>query len=189
MGENVIDDETAAAALAFAHAPVGLALTRNRVIDRCNARFCETFGYAASELQGRSLAVLYPSNEEFLRIGEIGLERMRASGRYADERIMQRRDGSLFWCRVRGQSLTPEDPFARAVWSFADISESRPVVDLTARERQVAALLAAGQTSKEIARLLELSPRTAEAHRARLQTKLGARNTAELVARLSGLPL
>lgn len=177
------------AALAFDHAPVGLALTRDRVIERCNVRFCETFGYPAEALTGRSLAVLYPSDEEFLRIGEIGLERMRATGRYADERIMRRRDGALFWCRVRGQSLTPDAPFARAVWSFADLSESRPVADLTARERQVAGLLAEGRTSKEIARLLELSPRTAEAHRARLQAKLGARNTAELVARLTGLPL
>jgi PAS domain S-box-containing protein len=179
----------AAAILAFAHAPIGLAVTRDRVIERCNARFCETFGYAEHELPRRSLALLYPSHEEFLSIGEIGMRRMRATGRYGDERIMQRRDGSLFWCRVRGQSLTPETPFERAVWSFADISESRPLVDLTARERQVAALLAEGQTSKEIARALDLSPRTAEAHRAKLQSKLGARNTAELVARLTGLPM
>ncbi|WP_295537185.1 LuxR C-terminal-related transcriptional regulator [uncultured Thioclava sp.] len=187
MNKDAMDVE--AAVLAFTHAPIGLAVTRDRVIERCNARFCETFGYAECELPRRSLALLYPSHEEFLRIGEIGMRRMRATGRYADERIMQRRDGSLFWCRVRGQSLTPETPFERAVWSFADISESRPVVDLTARERQVAALLAEGRTSKEIARTLDLSPRTAEAHRAKLQAKLGARNTAELVARLTGLPM
>ncbi|MEO1949137.1 PAS and helix-turn-helix domain-containing protein [Thioclava sp.] len=188
MEQDLLDSDEMAL-LAFEHAPVGLAVTRDRVIERCNARFCESFGYRQDELPQRSLAVLYPSQEEFLRIGEIGLRRMRETGRYADERIMQRRDGSLFWCRVRGQSLTPADPFARAVWSFADLSELRPVVDLTARERQVAALLAEGQTNKEIARVLELSPRTAEAHRARLQAKLGARNTAELVARLTGLPL
>ncbi len=184
-----MEQEAGVAALAFTYAPIGLALTRDRVIEHCNARFCETFGYAAKDVAGRSLAFLYPSDEEFQRIGEIGLARMRATGRYADERIMQRRDRSLFWCRVRGQSLTPEMPFARAVWSFADISDSRPVVAFTPRERQVAALLAEGQTSKEIARLLKLSPRTAEAHRDRLKAKLGARNTAELVARLTGLPL
>ncbi|TNF16066.1 MAG: PAS and helix-turn-helix domain-containing protein [Rhodobacteraceae bacterium] len=182
-------EEAEAAALAFEHAPVGLALTCDRVIERCNARFCETFGYGAEELAGRSLAALYPSAEEFQRIGEIGQQKMLDTGRYADERIMQRRDGGLFWCRVRGQSLTPDDPFTRAIWSFADISESRPVVDLTVRERQVAAFLAEGRTNKEIARLLNLSPRTAEAHRARLQAKLGARNATELVARLTGLPV
>jgi len=173
----------------FEHAPVGLVLSRNRVIETCNARFCETFGYPAEALVGASLQILYPSTEEFLRIGAIGLARMRATGRYGDERIMRRRNGALFWCRVQGQCLTPEEPFARAVWAFEDLSDTRPMVDLTARERQVAALLAEGHTSKEIARLLALSPRTAEAHRARLLAKFGARNTAELVARLSGLPM
>jgi PAS domain S-box-containing protein len=175
--------------IGFEHAPVGLIVSRHRVIEVCNARFCEIFGYRREELQGSSLARLYPSTEEFQRIGIIGLERMRGSGRYVDERIMRRRNGALFWCRVRGQSLTPDDLFAHAVWSFVDLSETRPVAALTRRERQAAMLLAEGRTSKEIARLLEISPRTAEAHRARLLDKLGARNSAELVARLSGLPL
>lgn len=65
----------------------------------------------------------------------------------------------------------------------------RPIIDLTARERQVAMLLAEGHTSKTIARLLEISPRTVEAYRARLLEKLGARNSAELVGRLSGIPI
>lgn len=177
-----------AAVIGFRHAPVGLALTHQRIVEACNRRFCETFGYAEKALAGRSLALLYPSDEEFQRTGAIGLERMRATGRYADERIMRRKDGTMFWCRVRGQSLTPEDPFARAVWSFVDLSEVRPVTDLTQRERQVAALLAEGRTNKEIAQILGLSPRTAEAHRARLLAKLGARNTADLVARLTAPP-
>ena len=101
---------------------------------------------------------------------------------------MRRRDGALFWCRVRGQSLTPDDPFARAVWSMADISDARPIVELSKRERQVAMLLTVGHTSKEIARLLDISHRTVEGHRANLNIKLGVRNSAECVARLSGIP-
>jgi DNA-binding CsgD family transcriptional regulator len=63
------------------------------------------------------------------------------------------------------------------------------VVDLTRRERDVAMLLVEGRTSKEIARALGVSPRTAEAHRARLLAKLGARNSVELAVKLAGLPL
>ncbi len=61
---------------------------------------------------------------------------MRDTGRYHDERVMRRHDGDLFWCRVRGQSLTPENPFQRGIWSFADLSEERPIVELTQRERE-----------------------------------------------------
>lgn len=114
---------------------------------------------------------------------------MRGNGRYDDERIMRRSDSSLFWCRVRGQSLILTDPFAHSVWSFADLSEVRPVTVLTRRERQVAMYLMEGKTSKEIARLLQISPRTIEAYRSQLLNKFNARNGAELIARLAGMPL
>jgi len=175
--------------LAFTHAPLGLALTEDRVIRRCNARFAEMFGDAPEALADTPLARLYPSAEAFERIGAQGLAVMRETGRYHDERIMRRLDGRLFWCRVRGQSLTPDAPFRRAVWSFADLSDERPVVELTPREREVAMLTCQGQTSKEIGRALGLSFRTVEAHRARLLEKFAARNLAELVAKFSGMPL
>ncbi|MBZ0217778.1 MAG: PAS and helix-turn-helix domain-containing protein [Fimbriimonadaceae bacterium] len=174
---------------AFEHAPVGLIVSENRIIRRCNAAFAAIFGYRMEELENRSLSQLYPSHDEFQRIGEIGHKIMLREGKYLDERIMMRKDGSHFWCRVRGQSLTPENPFSLAVWSFADFSDQRPISDLTRRERQLAMLLSRGKTNKEIAKDLVISPRTAEAHRARLMHKLGVKNTAELMARISGIPL
>ncbi|MHA6326332.1 helix-turn-helix transcriptional regulator [Roseivivax sp. CAU 1753] len=174
--------------IAFDAAPIGLLISRDRVIEACNRACGDVFGYPPAALAGRSLALLYPSRDEFRRIGEIGLERMRKSGVYLGERIMRRRNAELFWCRVRGQSLTPEAPFAHAVWSMEDISDSRPIVQLSRRERQVAMLLTEGHTSKEIARLLGISHRTVEAHRSSLNRKLNVRNSAECVARLSGLP-
>ena len=76
-----------------------------------------------------------------------------------------------------------------SVWTFADLSEERPVVTLTQREREVAILTCRGMTSKEIGLELELSYRTVEEYRARLLRKFGARKLAELVAKLSGMPL
>ena len=52
---------------------------------------------------------------------------------------------------------------------------------LTPRERQVLQLLAEGKTVKEIAILLNISVRTAEAHKYRLMSKLSVRSNAELV--------
>jgi DNA-binding NarL/FixJ family response regulator len=59
----------------------------------------------------------------------------------------------------------PEDPYGR----------------LSAREREVLHLVAEGLTSKEIARRLSISLKTAENHRGRLLHKLGLHNSAELV--------
>jgi PAS domain S-box-containing protein len=175
--------------IAFEHAPVGLVLTESRMIRACNPAFAAMFGYRREELLDQSFAILYPSHEEFVRIRDVGVEPLRKSNRYSDERIMARKDGSLFWCRVRGHSLTREDdPLRRAVWSFSDLSDLRPVAGLTTRERQIVMHLGEGRTSKEIARMLAISPRTVEAYRARLMKKHNASNVAELLAHLGGMP-
>lgn len=175
--------------VAFHHAPIGLAELENRVIRRCNLAFATIFGGVPDDYRNLPLLQLYPSLADFERIGARGLAVMRERGEYHDERVMRRRSGELFWCRVRGRSLTPEDPFRHGIWSFADISEDRPVVALTPREREVAIRTCHGLSAKEIGAELGLSHRTVEAHRARLLAKFGARKLPELVAKLSGMPL
>ncbi|MGI3164352.1 helix-turn-helix transcriptional regulator [Pseudooceanicola sp. 200-1SW] len=173
----------------FDHAPVGLAYTEERQILRLNSRFAAIFGYDVAELEGASLALLYPSPDDFTQTGAHWTRELGQHGDYADERIMRRKDGSLFWCRVRGQALDPAAPLARAVWSFADLSRERPVAALSRRERQVGVLLVEGLTAKEIARRLEISPRTVHVHKNRLMTRFGVRNSLELVRCLTSTPL
>jgi two-component system response regulator NreC len=56
-----------------------------------------------------------------------------------------------------------------------------PYQRLTPREREVFHLVVEGKASKEISRVLDISVKTAENHRARLMEKLCVHNTAELV--------
>ncbi len=56
-----------------------------------------------------------------------------------------------------------------------------PYRDLTPREREVFHLIIEGQTTKEIAKHLDISAKTAENHRSRVLEKMDARNTAELI--------
>lgn len=173
--------------LAFDLAPVGLCVSRRRMIERCNATLASMFGYGSGELAGRSLSLLYPTHGEFERIGQRGLAVMRDSGLYSDERIMKHHDGHLFWCHVAGRSLDRDDPFECAVWMFEDLSQRRPVTaTLTPREREVAQMLVEGKPTKVIARALGVSPRTIDAHRARLLRKLKVQSPAELIPRLAG---
>jgi DNA-binding NarL/FixJ family response regulator len=60
-------------------------------------------------------------------------------------------------------------------------SESTGESPLSEREREVLALLALGHTNHEIAKLLFISVRTAEAHRAHIMKKLHLASRAELV--------
>jgi two-component system, NarL family, response regulator NreC len=58
---------------------------------------------------------------------------------------------------------------------------SDPYRDLTTREREVFHLIVEGLTTKEIARRIDVSTRTAENHRNHILAKLDTRNTAELI--------
>lgn len=60
---------------------------------------------------------------------------------------------------------------------------------LSARENDVLALIMAGLSNKEIARDLTLSPRTVEAHRANIFTKLEINSLAKLIKIYGGLTL
>lgn len=176
---------------AFEMAPVGLVLSRNRIIVDCNHAVAEMFLTCREALVGQSFLVLYPSPDEFERTGERIAPILGSSGRYADERIMKRSPGDprgeLFWCHVTGRALYRDTPHAAGIWTFEDLSSKRPVtLDLTGREREVAALLIEGQTSKQIGKALGVSHRTVDIYRARLLRKYRASTTPELVQRLMG---
>jgi DNA-binding NarL/FixJ family response regulator len=81
-----------------------------------------------------------------------------------------RNGGMFFASRVRGKG------------GAGAMLPSRPPLEvpLTAREQEIAKLVAAGQMSKEIAAQLNLSVRTVEKHRANIMEKVGVREVASL---------
>lgn len=172
--------------LAFLDAPIGLVVTENRVIRDCSHAFAEMFGYARRDLHDRVFSILYPTDAAFDNIRNCGVSALRETNSYWDEPIMARKDGSLFWCRVRGHSFTPDEPLMRAVWSFSDLSGIRPYLDFTRREREIVSHLADGRTGKEIALKLEISHRAVEVYRAKLLKKFGVTTTSALFQALGG---
>jgi PAS domain S-box-containing protein len=175
--------------LAFEMAPVGLALSRNRTMLDCNRHLCDMFGATPEQMIGQSFQVLYPSADEFERTGARIAPILNRRGTYSDDRIMKRLEGRFkgetFWCHVTGRALNQDAPHEAGIWTFEDLSASRPVkAELTAREREVAAFLMDGLTSKQIGRSLDISHRTVEIYRARLMRKYKAANTGDLVHRL-----
>jgi PAS domain S-box-containing protein len=174
---------------AFDLAPIGLMLSRDRQVTDVNQQACAIFGVQRERLVGSSFELLYPTHDEFERTGRRIAASLDRAGRYADERIMKRLGGAgageLFWCHVSGRALDPNAPHAAGIWAFEDLSSRRQLrVKLTPREREIAALLIDGLTSKLIGKRLAVSPRTVDVYRARLMRKYGAATTAELVHRL-----
>lgn len=67
-----------------------------------------------------------------------------------------------------------------AVYSSTRDAEWSELNLLTDREKEILKLVAEGHTSKEVADILSISPKTADNHRANILRKLGLRNTHEL---------
>lgn len=76
---------------------------------------------------------------------------------------------------------------ATARGSRADTDDlARKLTELTPREREIFDMLLEGLTSKHIARQLDVSPRTVEAHRRSLLRKLSVPSVKELILRTAG---
>lgn len=75
----------------------------------------------------------------------------------------------------------PQAARALAEQLRAPAAGADPYGPLTAREREVFHLVVQGRTTKEVARALGISVKTAENHRTRILDKLGLHNAAELV--------
>jgi DNA-binding NarL/FixJ family response regulator len=85
-----------------------------------------------------------------------------------------------------GEALLAPSVTRRLIAEFATLSRGRRTASehlavLTAREREVMALVARGLSNDEIAEELVLSPATARTHVSRAMTKLNARDRAQLV--------
>jgi DNA-binding NarL/FixJ family response regulator len=86
---------------------------------------------------------------------------------------------------AEGEALLSPNITKRLIQEFAaharDPQPSRDLEQLTAREREVMALVAVGLSNDEIAQRLFVSPATAKTHVSRAMVKLGARDRAQLV--------
>jgi PAS domain S-box-containing protein len=173
---------------AFQDAPVGQAIATHRVIRACNKAFASIFGGTPDDFVGTTFERLYPTQSHFdntgLRVGQLMMKKRI----FADDRVMRRLNGELFWVHVRGFTYTPGQPHKNTLWVFTELDNSGKTQSqrgsLTPRERDISAMLIEGRTGKEIARALTISPRTVDVYRARLLRKYNVKKTPDLIARL-----
>lgn len=172
----------------FRHLPVAAIVARERIMVDCNTRALQLFRATRDDIVDQSFSKLYPQQKDFATTGKRLAPLLAKHAVFSDERIMRRVDGSHFWVTVCGFGYNPKRPFELAIWTFSDRSDNAKQTDvastLTERERDIAALLVHGMTSKEIGKELNISPRTVDIHRASLLRKYEVRATSDLIARL-----
>ncbi|HPU51088.1 MAG TPA: PAS domain S-box protein [Burkholderiaceae bacterium] len=108
------------------NASIGIAVTQHRRFEHANPMFLSMFGWGAGELIGQPTDVVWTSSEEFDEIAARVTPALERGERVEVTERMRRRDGTLFWSRIRAQVLDPEHPATGGVvWISEDITDER----------------------------------------------------------------
>jgi diguanylate cyclase (GGDEF)-like protein/PAS domain S-box-containing protein len=108
------------------NASVGILFTKHQHMVSCNPRMAEMFGYAAGEMVGLPASAVFVSPEMYGRFGrEAGPALLAGQPFEQKEFPFLRKDGTLFWCRVRAKAVDHEQNNAGTIWILEDVTQSR----------------------------------------------------------------
>jgi len=107
----------------FDNAAVGILFARDRVVQSCNRRMAEIFGYQPEDLAGRSTRVFHLSEDDYQRQGALVASVVAAGGTYVGESRVRHRDGNTFWVRATGRRVGGDADSADMTWIFEDVTE------------------------------------------------------------------
>jgi len=113
----------------FETATAGIALVLDRVIQHCNGKLEALFGYAPGELLGEPTRLWYPDDDAYRTGGGDVYAALAEGGTHRREQLLQRKDGSLFWCRLSGRAVDPAQPAAGSVWMLEDITDEHAAAE------------------------------------------------------------
>jgi len=108
--------------LIFDSVSEGIVFLKQRTVHKCNRKFAEMLGYAPQELVGQPSLVWYAEPTEWEHIGRQARATMTRAGNYQTELLVRRKDGSAFWCDIRGRAVDPERIEEGTIFIFIDIS-------------------------------------------------------------------
>lgn len=122
-----------------ANASIGITLTRDRVFQLVNPAFEEMLGWPPGSLVGQPARVVWPSDEDYARIGREYGPALARGERVEFEAEVARRDGSRILCRMLARAIDPAHPGkGGTVWIAEDVSAQRALIQALARARDEA---------------------------------------------------
>ncbi len=110
----------------LATSPVGICLTRDRIIKWTNPEWDRLFGFESEgEYVGKNTRMLYDSEEEFNRIGRELFGRLSGGAVTETDARFIRKNGTPFDAHIRATFLDPNDETKGTISAISDISERK----------------------------------------------------------------
>lgn len=120
-------------------APPGIAHIRSETVVWANAGHDLLLGYDPGESVGILVADHVVDSSEYRRLGREAELEFARGGVYTTEVQMRKKNGTIFWCRLRGQTIDLAHLDEGAIWILEDSSE-RKRLEATLRENEAFAL-------------------------------------------------
>lgn len=105
--------------------PTGIGMVIDRIFHDVNERVCQITGYDKTELIGKSAKILYPTREEYDRVGKVKYKLLEETGTGEIETVWKCRDGSLKNILLRSAAIDPANHSAGILFTALDITNRK----------------------------------------------------------------
>lgn len=127
---------------------LAITFTRKRRFLHCNQRFSEMFGWSSDELTQQTTDTLYPTPQAFAELSDLARKTLGSEQRLDTELLMQRRDGSTFWCRMLAKAIDANDLGKGSIYITEDITERKLAQEALLRARDTLELRVQERTAE-----------------------------------------
>ncbi len=115
-------------------------MVRDRVIEMASDRLCMMTGYSRDELLGRSARVLYPTREEYERVGRVKYDQIREYGVGSVETRLKHKNGTIIDVYLSSVAVDHSDLSRGVVFTALDITERRRLEELLRQSQKMEAV-------------------------------------------------
>ena len=125
QAENALNKRKAELDSFFKAVPTGIGMTVDRIVVQANDSLCEMTGYSHEELIGANAGLLYPTDEEYNRVGTEKYQKMALTGSGTIETKWIRKDGQILDILLSSTPVDPTDFSAGITFTALDISHRK----------------------------------------------------------------
>lgn len=109
----------------FEHASLGMVLTRNRTIVRCNRAFAQLMDVPAEQLIGQPASTLFDSVQSYEAFGQQASPILGQGQVFRCEHVFVTALGAQLCCVVSASAIDPVQPQLGTVWVLDDVTAER----------------------------------------------------------------
>jgi len=122
----------------LATSPVGIGLSVGRNMVWINDAWKEMFGLGPNDVAPFSInaRALYPTQEEFARVGKVLYEGLEAGQANETDGVMIRKDGTIFHVHIAMKAVDPSDPSKGTIAAITDITGRKQVEEALHESQQ-----------------------------------------------------